>query len=451
MSAFTTTAPEPREPAARTETASQESGRRGVAQLVSATFARPALRNGTLSLVDQAVVSGTSFVTSVIIGRLGSKEELGVFFLAMTIVYLARGLQEQLISAPYVIYCHARRDEAQVLYTGSSLLHQLGLSGMILLVLLGVQGLLWFGIGPTGLAPVVWILLAALPFLQLREFIRRLAIAHLQMGTATAIDIGVALFQVGGLALLVYFDRLSVTLVFGLMGASCALACCGWFLGRSRPLRCDWSGAVADWWHNWGFARWALASHVVGFATPYLMPWIVTAVRGSAQAGVLAACVSLVGVASMFMTGVATYLTPKAAMAYANGGVGELRHVLRTAALVYACALGAFAIFVLATGDFLLVLVFGDKFAGYGLAMGILALSTVAVSMGLTASTGLWAIDRPAANLPADVCTLMVTLTIVFCLVEPLGVYGAVLADLGGNVTSALVRYATLRRQLKTA
>jgi O-antigen/teichoic acid export membrane protein len=261
----------------------------------------------------------------------------------------------------------------------------------------------------------------------------------------------VALIQITGLALLAYFHQLSVTLVYGVMGAACAVACWGWFLAKGRSLQFQWSGAVADWWHNWGFARWALASHVVGFATPYLMPWIVTAVRGEAEAGVLAACVSLVGVASMFMTGVATYLTPKAAMAYAHGGVGELRQVLRSTALVYAGVLGAFALFVFASGDFLLVLVFGGKYAGYGIAMGILALSMACVSMGVTASTGLWAIDRPAANLPADVCSLVVTLAVVFCLVGPLGVYGAVLADLGGNATSALVRFATLRRLLKTA
>jgi O-antigen/teichoic acid export membrane protein len=182
-----------------------------------------------------------------------------------------------------------------------------------------------------------------------------------------------------------------------------------------------------------------------------MMPWIVTAVRGEAVAGVLAACVSLVGVASMFMTGVATYLTPKAARAYASGGVGELRHVLRMANLTYAVALGAFTLFVFATGDFLLVSVFGDKYAGYGAVMGILALSMTAISMGLTASTGIWAIDRPAANLPADVCSLVVTLTIVFFLVGPLGIYGAALADLGGNVSSSLVRYATLRRLLNAA
>ena len=129
---------------------------------------RPARRPpGRLSLFDQAVVSGTSFVTSVMIGRLCSKEDLGVFYLALTIVYLARGLQEHLVSAPYVVYCQNHSGESRALYMGSSLLHQIALSLAALVALLGVLGLLSFGVGPTGLESAAWILLGCVPFLQL--------------------------------------------------------------------------------------------------------------------------------------------------------------------------------------------------------------------------------------------------------------------------------------------
>ncbi len=384
------------------------------------------------------------------IGRLCSKEDLGVFYLALTIVYLARGLQEHLVSAPYVVYCQNHSGESRALYMGSSLLHQIALSLAALVALLGVLGLLSFGVGPTGLESAAWILLGALPFLQLREFIRRLAIAHLEMRAATAIDVCVAVLQLGGLALLAWYGELSVTLAYVVMGAACAVACCGWLLARRRALRFEWARAVSDWCHNWGFARWALASHMIGFGIPSFMPWIVTAVLGSGEAGALAACVSVVGTASMFMTGLAAYLIPRAAAAFARGNAAELLRVLRVAAGVYAGVLGAFAVLVLATGDFLLVLTFGTKYAGYGLTMGVLALGMVALSLGLTAGVGLWAIDRPKANLTADFCALAVTIVLILCLLRPLGVLGAALGDLAGKITGAAVRYRTFRRLLET-
>ncbi len=448
MQALATKVSESREPCTRH--APPREPDRGPLRRLAATLAGPAVRNGIFSLVDQAVVSGASFATSVIIGRLCSKEELGVFYLALTVVYLARGIQEHAVSAPYVIYCHSRRDEGLALYSGSSLMHHLGLVSVALVVLLGLLGAISLGIGPAGLAPAIWVLLGALPFLLLREFVRRLVIAHLQMTAAIAIDAGVAVLQLSSLLALAYFHRLTVTTAYGTMGAACAVACCGWFLLKRRPMRFAWSRVVNDWRHNWGFARWAVASHLVGCLSPYLMPWIMTAARGKAAAGVLAACISLVGVASMFMTGMATYLIPKAALAFAHGGVRELRRVLRTVAAVFAGVLGSFALFVFASGDFLLVLVYGGKYAGYGATIGVLAVSVTVLSMGMTAGVGLWAIDRPKANLAADVCTLAVTLTVIVCLVQPLGVLGAALADLSGNVAGATVRYATLRRLLKT-
>ena len=183
----------------------------------------------------------------------------------------------------------------------------------------------------------------------------------------------------------------------------------------------------------------------------YLMPWIMTTVHGTAAAGVLAACISLVGVATMFMSGLSSYIIPKASRAYSLGGVPSLRRVLRIAAGVYAVVLGSFALFVLASGDFLLVLAYGGKYVGYGAAMGIFAVSVTITGVGLTAGVGLWAIDRPKANLTADVYTLAISLTVVLCLVRPLGVFGAALADLSGNVAGAWVRHRTLRRLLKTA
>ena len=112
-------------------------------------------------------------------------------------------------------------------------MHHLGLAAVAVALLTALLGALSFGIGPTGLFPVVWVLLGALPLLLLREFVRRLTIAHLQMATAVAIDAGVALLQLGSLLLLAYCHRLTVMSAYAAMGAACGAACCGWFLASA--------------------------------------------------------------------------------------------------------------------------------------------------------------------------------------------------------------------------
>jgi hypothetical protein len=62
------------------------------------------LHKSGLAVFDQAVVSGTSFLTSVILGRMCAREELGVYYLVLSIVFFVRGIQEQLPVARWPIW-----------------------------------------------------------------------------------------------------------------------------------------------------------------------------------------------------------------------------------------------------------------------------------------------------------------------------------------------------------
>ena len=63
-----------------------------------------------LALADQAVVSGTGFVTTIAIGRACGKPGLGIYALGMSIVLLAIAAQQSLISAAHTIFS-VRLDE----------------------------------------------------------------------------------------------------------------------------------------------------------------------------------------------------------------------------------------------------------------------------------------------------------------------------------------------------
>ena len=415
----------------------------------SAPPARSDLRNGVLAVCDQAIVSGASFATSVIVGRSCAREDMGLFYLVLTVVYLVKGLQEHLICAPYAIYWQTLCGGRRTRYSASTFAQHLALSAATVAIAAAVTGGIAAVSGKSALVLAALPLVGMLPFLQLREFVRRLMLARVRLGAAVGIDTGVAVLQVGGLVYLAYVHRVSVMTAYAVMAVACALVCGAWLLVAREPVRFVWWDAVADWRRNWDFGRWALAGHLIGFATLYMTPWIVTAQRGSADAGVLAACVSIVGIASMFMTGLAGFLVPRAAAAYAEGNVAALRRVLCVATLTYASALGIFAVVVAVRGESLLQLAFGSQYSGVGPVLIALALSMLAQSIGLTAGIGLWAMDRPQANLSADICTLIITLSLVFLLLPSLGVLGAALGDLGGRVGGATVRHGTLRALLK--
>ena len=366
-----------------------------------------AARTGLVSVIDQAIVSGSSFATAAIIARACSQEQLGLYYLTLSIVLMLVGIQEQVITAPYTIYCHGHRGRALAEYTGSTWVHYFALTALGWLVLLATNVFLSMR-GGVEMMPGLWALLGVGPLLLLREAIRRFGFAHMQFGLALAIDAAVAVVQVGGLLILANLGLLSVPTIFGVMGGACGLACCGWFVLRRPKLRFATPRIASDWFRNWSFAKWALLSYLVGNTTPLIMTWVVTAIAGTAATGLLGACTALVGVVNVFMLGMGNMLTPRTAQAVARGGVQELRRVLMGTAALLVTVLGASFVAMLIFGGRVAEIIYGEQFRGCGSILAALALSLVAAGVGMTTGNGLWALGKPRANLIPDFCGIAV-------------------------------------------
>jgi O-antigen/teichoic acid export membrane protein len=258
-------------------------------------------------------------------------------------------------------------------------------------------------------------------------------------------DIIVALLQLGSLLVLWRLHLLSAAAAYGAMGGACVIACLAWWLGKGQPIRFSRRGLAQDWRHNWSFGKWALASQLTGLASCAL-PWLLATVRGEAETGEFAACATLVGLSNLFVMGLNNFLMPKTAQAFARRGVSALRGVLRKALLLSMGVLGSLCVAALFLGDRVAGILFGPEYADTGTLITILALATLVDALVLTASTGLWAMDRPAANLRADVVQMLVTLATALWLVAPQGAMGIAIALVAGRTAGALVRWITLER-----
>jgi O-antigen/teichoic acid export membrane protein len=404
------------------------------------------LARSGLSVLDQGIVSGTSFATSVLLGRYSSQEELGVYYLALSLVYFARGVQEQLVAAPYMIYCGRKPQSELPLYAGSALVHQ----AVILLIAAGSL-LAWLlsGLAPPSATSAFWLLLLAAPLMLIREFARHMSFAHLELKRAMLLDMAAALVQFALLLCLATQGRLTAQATLAIIAVSSGLATIGWLAFSRRQMLVSITRAVADWWHNWLFARWALASQLLACTTPYVMPWVVALTHGEAQTGMLGACTTLVGLSNTFLNGLCNYLSPAAAQAFARGGVGELRGVLIKTAALFSATLGGLAFIVFLFGEHIALGLYGPNFVGAGPIMAVLSLSVLANSLGVTAGNGLWAMERPSANVFADLCSLLVVVGAAIILVPLWGPLGAATATLAGTTTDATVRLAILRRAMQ--
>jgi O-antigen/teichoic acid export membrane protein len=417
-----------------------------VARWLGQAAASPLLQKSGLSVFDQAVVSGTSFATSVLLARCVSQEELGVYYLALSVYYFTRGVQEQVVSAPYMIYCSRKSEAERAEYAGSALLHQ---CAVMLATAAALIVALAAGLAPSGVESALWLLIGAAPLLLIREFARQMSFAHLDLLRATILDVAAAGLQFTALLTLALAGRLSVTTTLATLGICSGLATIGWLATNRQAMAGRLAAAVRDWLHNWTFARWALASQLLAQATPYVMPWVVAFTHGEAETGLLGACSTLVGLSNTFLQGLCNFLSPRAAQAFARGGLAELRSVLLKTAALFSATLGLLAVAAFMFGEQAAMLVYGPQFAGSGLLIGVLSLSVLANSVGVTAGNGLWAMERPSANFVADLCSLGVVIVATLALVPPLGPLGAAIATLAGTSSDALVRLWILRQAMR--
>ncbi len=409
---------------------------------------RPSLEKAVLSIFDQAVFSGTSFLTAVIVGRSSTQSELGIYYLTLTIVMVMFGIHENVVAGPYMIFSARRRGLELAEYTGSMWAHHLVLTtlGMVaIVIMIGVAA----AAGAVDFMAGLWTLLVAGPLLLLREGIRRLSFARLRLTTAIALDVTVSALQLGGLLSLWYLERMSISGVFSVMGGACALASLGWFVFTPDPPRFVRFRFWEDWRHNWGFAKWAVLSWLTVDTVPFIMPWIVDLSSGTAATGVYGACATLVGVNNILVVGTGNFLRPKSAQSFASGGVPALRQLLLITAGMFILVFGAFTVGMVFLGDWLAVFVYGESFRGAWTLLTALSANVLVGSLGFVGASGLWAVGRPRASMLADVCLAVTTLIAAVCLVGTYGALGVALASLIGSIVGMFAKVATLERILR--
>jgi O-antigen/teichoic acid export membrane protein len=410
------------------------------------TAVGPSVFDTSLALTDQFVVSGTNFATTVILGRACGADNLGAYALAMTVVSLILCTQESLVLTPYTVFCRRFDGQDRAQFAGSVLLHHTLLAGatavVLALVAASVAVLPGWG-NVTGLAAM---LALVVPFALLRDFIRRLAFAHLRLPTALVLDTVVAVFQIGGLVLLATLGALTAWSAFAALGLGCAISSAGWFWLTRPPFQFRRSRLRRDMLSNWRFGRWVFAALMTLMLQTSVVPWLLALTHGAEATGLYAACLTVVMLANPIILGVSNSLVPRAAQAFAEGGRTSLRRVVGVATLLMGLTMIPFCAGVTLWGEWLVQTVYGLGYARGGMVISTLALVMFVRAIGMTAYNGLRVMEHPQVNFQANLAGLVSTVATSCLLLPEFGVAGAAMGLLAGDCAGALIRWAVFLR-----
>ena len=399
-----------------------------------------ALYQSFISLADQAVASATNFATGIIIARACTKEELGLYMLGCSLIFLMTDFQTSLITTPYMVYAPRLKGRAHALYTGSTLIHQLA---FCLITMLGVACgafAVTSGIGPRGLGPVLWALCVVIALIMLREHARRVSFARLRLKTAFLFDASIAVGQISGLLVLAHFGLLSASHSFWMIGSVCGIAVLAWLWSDREFYHPRLSESRADLKKNWVFGKWVFASGLVWAVAMNLYPWFLAYFHGTASAGVWATCVGVVSVGNPVLMGIQNFVGPKIAHVYAAAGPKALRRmVLKITAAIF-LPVSLLCLVLIFWGGRLIVLLYGRQYAGNNLVVAILALNVLVYAAAFVFSRALMAIERADLDFLANSAALLVMVVLGFWLVRSFGTLGAAIGFFAANIITSAVR-----------
>ncbi len=418
-----------------------------ISKVAAACWLPFGLRTGAITIVDQAVASATNFAASVIIGRACSKDELGFYMLGFTITLFAAGVQQALILSPYTVFSARRAGIELRRYTGSSLIHQLGLCSATALVLVLVSVALSFVNGSERLATIVWVLAAVMPLILLREFARQVSFARLQVGVAFSLDCCVFVVQMGGLLLLAHFGALSSSRAYWLIGGACGVTSLVWLVWSRHAFAFSFDQVLPDLQQNWRLARWLFGSSVGRAGSSQMYPWILTAFHGAAATGVLAACRGILFAANPFLIGLQNFLSPKFAHEFHENGSDGLYRATVRAVLVIVVVMGVFCLAMLLFGGGILEIVYGEKYAGYGMVIAVLALGQLVSAVNAPLTSSLMAMERTDVEFKCSLAAVVVISTIGIWLVRAHGPLGVACGLLSANLVALTFGWVVFQRQ----
>jgi len=395
-----------------------------------------------LALADQAVVSGASLLSTVLVGRWAVPSELGIYTIGLSVLGSLLAIQDALILLPYAIQRH-RPSRTAAEHAGISLLH----SGLLAAAATAALALAAAGGVVLGVdASLIWLILAlvlTVPAAMQREFGRGYAFAHLHVAKALILDASVAALQLGVLGWLGSTGRLSAVGACAALGGACALTSLVWlYCARSNfVIRADQVRQATR--ESWGLGKWLCAGQITVTMQGYASYWLLPVLVGMTETGVYAACTSIASLANPLLTAFRNTLTPRAVLAFKEGGGANLRRQAFRDALVLVGGMSLFCVAILFGGDILMRVVYhGPEYGGRGHVVTVLAVAMMAAAAGAPASNALASMERPQAIVLATSVGTAVTLAAVWILAVEWGLPGAAYGFLAGNVAGAAARWA---------
>jgi O-antigen/teichoic acid export membrane protein len=405
-----------------------------------AGFTGPAARDGLISVLDQGILMGTNFATSVLIVRYCAKETFGIYVLALSVLNLTTLLQSGIVTGPIVVIAAQRTGADLKRYLTGSMLIQMTLG---LVTSISVAGCGYVALAPSHAGESLGNAMLALGFglwaIQGKIFFRFAFYARLRTGRALFIDTLGAVVQLGAVVWLLIAGRLDATSACYALGFGGLVALIVGLALAWGEFSADISGVGAALKENWHLGRWLLGTSLAAWLIMPALPWFLKAFGGEQAVAEWGAAINIANISGPFVVGFSTMATSRFANGYAAGGSAELRRLVRKGTHVIAMGMIGFMVAIAILGEWAAGILYAHKFPGIGHLATMISVAQLVSVLGNASIAGLASMRRTDLIFVGTASQALVTVALGWMLCRmwgPPGAAGAMLV--AGAVASAL-------------
>ncbi|HLF70730.1 MAG TPA: hypothetical protein VI759_01055 [Dehalococcoidia bacterium] len=375
---------------------------------------------GFWSLSDNALISATSFATTLVLARSLSTEQFGAFVIAYTALAFVNGLQSVLVLLPHNVLAAALEGEEYEAYTASLASTQVALAALLAMVALAVGGVA--SIAGAGFAPLAVALAAAVFAWQLQDFVRRVQYTRGRTGEAFSYDLISYGLQV--VALIALWRLGELTAVRGLyIIAATSSASFGYAYLRMRLRFAMPARAMLR--RNWSFSGWLMAENVASWLSMQLLPLIAAAIIGVSAAGVWRAVLNLIAPSNIVLNALGTYALPRSAKAAQQGGRPAMLAFMLPVSAAAGGLLVSYWLLISLSAHWLLPRLYGESYGGYAPLVWVLCICYAGQLINHVQWIGLVALGKTRAMFAGRLVAVAFTFTGGLWLTWQFGLYGA--------------------------
>ena len=330
------------------------------------------------ALLDQAVVSAGNLAVGLLVLRISSKDDYGLYSLCYMTLILLNGVSGALFGAQMTVSYYQVAAADRVSFATSMLMGQAVLSGgACLLLLAAMAGLAGFGI-TAGPRDLLTIMVLAVPFAMAHDFFRTYFFMVGRAHSALLLDTLLVLLWGAATALaalrLEIAPHLAALASYGLAAACTSLT--GLVLSRLSVhpgLRRIWQVTASSWKHG----RWALSGVAVTAAQNqahvYLLGWL----GSPAAVADLNAARMLFTPMSLLTLGSTRTLVPRLAQLLADHKLAEMQRLSVRTIVALSSVVACYSVAILLSYRMIIGGLLPAKYAGIGplvLLWGVVAL-----------------------------------------------------------------------------